>query len=258
MEPCRLSFQPPFDVRRLFGFLGPRALPGIEEIDRRVYRRPREGVELRVDERSVTVIGPASDVLDRSRSLLDLDADTATIERVLGGDRLLAPLVARQPGLRVPGAFDGFEVAVRAVLGQQVSIAGATTLAGRLIGAFGGFPSPAALADSDLEGVGLTRARASALRALGRAVAEGDVRLQPGADSAALLELPGIGPWTAAYVGMRSLRDPDAIPLSDLGLRRALERLGADARPAAVATRAEGWRPYRAYAAMHLWASLFE
>jgi AraC family transcriptional regulator of adaptative response / DNA-3-methyladenine glycosylase II len=169
---------------------------------------------------------------------------------------MLAELVARQPGVRVPGAFDGFEVAVRAVLGQQVSVAGATTLAGRLIAAFGGFPSPAALADSNLQGVGLTRARAAALRALARAVAEGAVRLEPGADSAALLELPGIGPWTAAYIAMRAFRDPDAIPLSDLGLRRALERLGADTRPGVLAARAEGWRPYRAYAAMHLWTSL--
>jgi AraC family transcriptional regulator of adaptative response / DNA-3-methyladenine glycosylase II len=255
VEPLRLDFQPPLDAERLLGFLAPRVLPGIEEVEGRAYRRPREGVELRIEERAVTVVGEG-EIVGRARSLLDLDADPDAILRSLRGDPLLGGLVARHPGVRVPGAFDGFEVAVRAVLGQQVSVAGATTLAGRLIRAFEGFPSAEALADADLEGVGLTRARASALRALGRAVADGVVRLDPGADSAPLLELPGIGPWTAAYVGMRALRDPDAIPLSDLGLRRALERLGVDARPAAVAARAEGWRPYRAYAAMHLWATL--
>jgi AraC family transcriptional regulator, regulatory protein of adaptative response / DNA-3-methyladenine glycosylase II len=256
VEPLRLDFLPPLDAERLLGFLAPRALPGIEEVDGRAYRRPSEGVELRIDERAVTVVGGLDGIVDRARSLLDLDADPDAIGRSLRGDPLLADLVARHPGVRVPGAFDGFEVAVRAVLGQQVSVAGATTLAGRLIRAFAGFPSPAALAEADLEGVGLTRARASALRVLGRAVADGDVRLEPGADGAALLELPGIGPWTAAYVAMRALRDPDAIPLSDLGLRRALQRLGVDSRPAAVAARAEGWRPYRAYAAMHLWTTL--
>ena len=144
------------------------------------------------------------------------------------------------------------------MLGQQVSVAGATTLAGRLIRTCGGFPSAPELAEADLAAVGLTRARASALRALARAVADGAVRLEPGAETAPLLELPGIGPWTVAYSAMRALRDPDAIPLSDLGLRRAMERFGLDSRPEAVAARAEGWRPYRAYAAMHLWASLSE
>jgi AraC family transcriptional regulator of adaptative response / DNA-3-methyladenine glycosylase II len=253
-----LDFQPPFDARVLLGFLAPRALPGIEEIDGRTYRRPGDGVELRVEEHSITMLQAVPGLVDRARSLLDLDADPRAIGRVLRRDPLLAGLVTRHPGVRVPGAFDGFEVAVRAVLGQQVSVAGATTLAGRVIRACGGFLTAPALMEADLEGVGLTRARASALRALARAVAAGLVRLQPGADSASLLEVPGIGPWTAAYVAMRALRDPDAIPFSDLGLRRALERLGVDGRPAAVAARAEGWRPYRAYAAMHLWASLSE
>ena len=255
VEPLGLEFRPPFDAQRLLGFLAPRALPGIEEVDGVAYRRPRDGVEVRVEGHSVTMVRGVPGAVDRARSLLDLDADPGLIGSALRGDPLLAGLVARRPGVRVPGAFDGFEVAVRAVLGQQVSVAAATTLAGRLIRAFGGFPSAPALAESGLEGVGLTRARASGLRALARAVADGAVRLEPGADVAALLELPGIGPWTAAYIAMRALRDPDAIPLSDLGLRRALARFGADARPAAVAARAERWRPYRAYAAMQLWVS---
>ena len=256
MTPVALDFRPPFDSRPLLAFLAPRALPGVEEIDGRSYRRPADGVEVRVEERSVTLAQGPPEAVRRVRSLLDLDADPDAIGQTLCEDPLLADLVARHPGMRVPGAFDGFEVAVRAVLGQQVSVAGATTLAGRLIRACGGFPSAGALAEADLDGVGLTRARASALRALAAAVAGGVVSLEPGAESSALLELPGIGPWTAAYVAMRALRDADAIPLSDLGLRRALERFGVDARPAAVAARAERWRPYRAYAAMHLWVSL--
>jgi AraC family transcriptional regulator of adaptative response / DNA-3-methyladenine glycosylase II len=263
VQPLHLEFQPPLDAERLLGFLAPRALPGIEEVDARAYRRPREGVELRIEGSVVTVVQgrwaePVTGIAGRARSLLDLDADPDAVRRSLRGDPLLSGLVARHPGVRVPGAFDGFEVAVRAVLGQQVTVAGATTLAGRLVRTFGGFPSADTLAEADLAGVGLTRARAAALRSLGRAVADRVVRLEPGADVAALLEVPGIGPWTAAYVAMRALRDPDAIPLSDLGLRRALERLGVDARPAAVAARAERWRPYRAYAAMHLWGSLSE
>lgn len=256
MDVQCLSFRPPLDKAQLLGFLAPRALPGIEEVTGNAYRRLREGIEARLGEDGVQVTGGRPGTPQRLRSLLDLDLDPAPVAETLRRDPLLAGLVRRRPGARVPGAFDGFEVAVRAVLGQQVSVLGATTLAGRLIRTCDGFPSPADLAEADLVGVGLTRARAEALRALARAVAAGRVRLEPGADPSALLEVPGIGPWTAAYIAMRALRDRDAIPLSDLGLRRALERLGADARPAAVAARAEGWRPYRAYAAMHLWASL--
>lgn len=256
MDAQRLSFRPPLDRAQLLGFLAPRALPGIEEVTGNAYRRTREGMEARLGEGGVRVTGGLPGTPDRLRSLLDLDLDPGPVAQTLCRDPLLGGLVRRRPGVRVPGAFDGFEVAVRAVLGQQVSVPGATTLAGRLIRTWGGFPSPAELAEADLTGVGLTRARAEALRGLARAVAAGSVRLEPGADPAALLEIPGIGPWTAAYIAMRALRDRDAIPLSDLGLRRALERLGADARPAAVAAEAERWRPYRAYAAMHLWASL--
>jgi AraC family transcriptional regulator, regulatory protein of adaptative response / DNA-3-methyladenine glycosylase II len=251
-----LAFQRPYDGSGLLGFLAPRAIPGVEAVAGGAYRRPGEGVELRIGESGVVVQGTVPGLAGRARSLLDLDADAGPIGEALRRDPLLAGLVERRPGVRVPGAFDGFEVAVRAVLGQQVSVAGATTLAGRLVRALGGFPSPVRLAEADLAEVGLTRARAVALRALAGAVAAGRVRLEPAADPAALLELPGIGPWTAAYIGMRVFRDPDAIPLDDLGLRRALERLGAEARPAAVAARAERWRPYRAYGAMQLWLSL--
>jgi AraC family transcriptional regulator of adaptative response / DNA-3-methyladenine glycosylase II len=202
-------------------------------------------------------------VVSRCRQLLDLDADACAINAVLAADGLLAPLVTARPGLRVPGTYDGFELAVRAVLGQQVSVPGARTLAGRLADRFGTrlqmpdsspsllFPGPADLADADLSGLGLTTARQATLRTLGAAVAGGTLELDHGADpqqtAARLAELPGIGPWTIAYVLMRAVGDPDAFPAGDLGLRRALERLGGST------AEADRWRPWRAYAAVHLW-----
>jgi AraC family transcriptional regulator of adaptative response / DNA-3-methyladenine glycosylase II len=202
-------------------------------------------------------------VVSRCRQLLDLDADACAISAVLAADGLLAPLVAARPGLRVPGTYDGFELAVRAVLGQQVSVPAARTLAGRLAARFGTrlqmpddspsvlFPGPADLADADLSGLGLTGGRQATLRALGAAVAGGTLELDHGADpqqtAARLAELPGIGPWTISYILMRAVGDPDAFPASDLGLRRALERLGGST------AQADRWRPWRAYAAVHLW-----
>ena len=202
-------------------------------------------------------------MVSRCRQLLDLDADACAINAVLAADGLLAPLVAARPGLRVPGTYDGFELAVRAVLGQQVSVPAARTLAGRLADRFGTrlempdrspsvlFPGPAGLADADLSGVGLTTARQATLRALAAAVAGGTLELDHGADpqetGARLAELPGVGPWTISYILMRAVRDPDAFPAADLGLRRALEQLGGtNGRP-------DRWRPWRAYAAVHLW-----
>ncbi len=180
--------------------------------------------------------------------------------------------VLKRPGVRVPGAVDGFEMAVRAVLGQQVSVSGATTLAGRLVDAFGeplahadgglthAFPTAERIAAADLRGMGLTGARASTLQTLARAVAHGRIDVSPRADrertTAALLELPGFGPWTVAYIAMRALRDPDAIPITDLGIRRALDRLGIASTTTDRIARTQAWRPWRAYAAMHLWASL--
>ncbi len=202
-------------------------------------------------------------VVSRCRQLLDLDADTCAISAVLAADGLLAPLVAARPGLRVPGTYDGFELAVRAVLGQQVSVRRRPDPGGRLAaGSAPGcrcrtrapsvlFPGPADLADADLSGLGLTTARQATLRALGAAVAGGTLELDHGADpqqtAARLAELPGIGPWTISYILMRAVGDPDAFPAGDLGLRRALEHLGGSA------VQADRWRPWRAYAAVHLW-----
>jgi AraC family transcriptional regulator of adaptative response / DNA-3-methyladenine glycosylase II len=204
------------------------------------------------------------------RALFDLDAHPIAIAEALAKDRRLAGLVRRRPGLRVPGAFDGFETAVFAVLGQQVSVRAARTLAGRLAERFGApldppegairrlFPDAATLARAqpgELVSIGLPRARAGALSALARAVDAGTISLERGREPEplrrALLELPGIGPWTADYVCLRVLGWPDAFPAGDLGLRRAL-----DLDAAALARRAERWRPWRGYAAMHLWHSL--
>ena len=284
----RLRHRTPFDADGLLGYLGQRALPGVEEAAGGTFRRvlvlPRStavaeldlvdnGAEVRLRLR-LDDLRDLSVAVQRCRWLLDLDADPAAIGEVLGGDPLLAPLVAARPGLRVPGAVAGLELAVRAILGQQISVAGARTLAGRLVNALGEplpqadgslthrFPTAEALATLDpatpQPGLGLTRGRLVALRGLGQAVAAGELDLDRGADreqtEKTLLALPGIGPWTAAYIAMRALGDPDALPAADLGLRRALERHGLPGDPASIRARAERWRPWRAYAVLHLWA----
>jgi 3-methyladenine DNA glycosylase/8-oxoguanine DNA glycosylase len=212
------------------------------------------------------------DLTARVSHLFDLSADPRAIGRVLSKDPLLAPLVARRPGLRVPGAWDPFEVAVRAVLGQQISVAGARTLAGRLAALCGRplpktlarpglthvFPSPGDVAEADVASVGLPRARAAALKAFARAVADGSFVLAAPNGLAEFEErltaLPGFGPWTAHVVALRALGEGDAFPDGDLGLVKAMERAGIPKDR--IAARAERWRPYRAYATLHLWASL--
>jgi AraC family transcriptional regulator of adaptative response / DNA-3-methyladenine glycosylase II len=282
----RLEYRPPLDWAALLAFLAPRALPGVEEVVDGEYRRTarlgdrtgtiavqgepaRSALVARV---SLPLAGAAMAVAARLRALFDLDAQPAQVSEHLGRDRRLRRSVARHPGLRVPGAFDPFEVAVRAVLGQQCSVRGATTLAGRLIAHFGRrleapgslthlFPSPAALASAPLEAIaaiGMPRARAGAIAALATAFAAGEVRLGRGTpveEAVAGLEaLPGIGPWTSHYVAMRALRWPDAFPSGDLVLRKALGGVSA----ARARARAERWRPWRAYAAMHLWQTFSE
>ena len=266
----RLQHRMPFAAAPLLAWLGTRAVAGVEEVTETSYRRVIGGsvVELiptdeahviaRVD---VDDVGHVAGVVARCRRLFDLDADPAAVDETLGADPRLAPSVRQHPGLRVPGAVDGFELLVRAVLGQQVSVAAARTFAGRLVERCGralptargsltaAFPDAPAVAGADLDGLGLTGARTRTLRAAAEAVAEGRLVIDPVADRAEvrarLLELPGIGEWTADYVAMRALGDPDAFPTTDLVLRRALA--GEDP------TRADRWRPWRAYAAMHLW-----
>jgi len=239
----------------MLDFLARRAIPGVEEVVDGVYRRSVAGgvVELRPD---------GDDV--HSRAVFDLDRDMGPVVANLGTDPFLAPLVRADPDRRVPGTVDPNELAFRAVLGQQVSVAGARTLAGRLTQEYGrpleeprgsvthSFPTAEALAAVDPETLPMPRSRGRALVGLARALADGDVDLHgdPAAARAALLALPGIGPWTVEYVAMRALRDPDAFPGSDLGIRHALEKLGARIEAS------ENWRPYRAYAVPHLWGVL--
>lgn len=277
----RLGYRPPFDWAGLLAFLELRAIPGVESVSDGAYRRSVEGgrLEVRDDpERSCLratlsagLVRRVMPLATRLRSLFDLDARPRVISGHLGCDPVLRSRVRRRPGLRVPGAFDGFELVVRAVLGQQVSVRGATTLSGRLVQRFGRpveseapgithlFPTPAALAaasEAAVASVGLPRARARTLVALGQAVASKALVLDGSAPvdevRDRLRAMPGIGPWTVEYVAMRALSSPDAFPASDLGLRLALGRIPA----AEVEALSASWRPWRAYAAMHLWASL--
>jgi len=273
----RLPYRPPLDWLALLAFLAPRATPGVEVVAGGVYRRTiavghaRGTIAVRPDRASHLLLRVSLDrrtslapVVARARRLFDLDTDPADVAGHLSRSRVLAPLVARRPGLRVPGAWDGFELAVRAVLGQQVTVRGATTLAGRLVRAFGTavadndglthlFPPPDALVDADVASIGLPRTRAATIRALATAVAQGVLPLDvsSGLDDAVarLTAVPGIGPWTAHYIAMRALAERDAFPAGDLGLRRALG--GGRTAP-------RSWAPWRAYAAVHLWTSLSE
>jgi AraC family transcriptional regulator of adaptative response / DNA-3-methyladenine glycosylase II len=210
--------------------------------------------------------------VQRSRTLLDLDSDPLAVVEALGSDSVLGQLVTASPGRRVPGHVDGHELAVRAVLGQQVSLASASTLAGRLVAAYGEpldkpiggvthlFPTVAALADADTEHLAMPEGRRRCVLGLARALARDDVRVDVGADRDETLrllnDLPGVGPWTVNYIAMRALRDPDAFLPTDLGVRHALELLGHDGRSSEAERLAQQWRPYRAYAVQHLWAQL--
>jgi AraC family transcriptional regulator, regulatory protein of adaptative response / DNA-3-methyladenine glycosylase II len=272
-----LPFREPFDGESLVAFLAARAIPGAEEVEGLTYRRtlalghgpavialtPEARVvraQLRLaDHRDLTA------AVARCRRLLDLDADPVAISSQLGEDGVLAPLVRTHPGLRVPGCTDGFELGVRAVVGQQVSVAAARTMLGRLVAEHGvgvrdpdgalthRFPGPVVLAELDPAALPFPRRRAEALGALARLVAGGELQLDAGADAgetrAALMEIPGVGNWTASYIAMRALGDPDVFLPGDVGIRHALSRVGAEVDD-------ERWRPWRSYAVMQLWRSL--
>ena len=266
----RLQYRPPLALGPLLGWFRARSVPGLELVGEASLRvtvggalvelvadgdRPEILARIRVED-----VASIASVVAGCRRLLDLDGDPAAVDELLAADPLLAASVRRHPGLRVPGAANGFELAVRAVLGQQVSLAAARTLLGRIVAQWGEplpeaqggithrFPAPTVLAAAELESVGLTGARARTVRALAAAVA-GGLRLDPSADRQevrrALLALPGIGDWTTEYIAMRALQDPDAFPATDLVLRRRLGPAGAEL--------SQRWRPWRAYAAMHLW-----
>ncbi|MBL8626808.1 MAG: DNA-3-methyladenine glycosylase 2 family protein [Myxococcales bacterium] len=278
----RLDARPPFDGGALLGFLAGRAIAGVEEVDGACYRRTvddawlevrvvddarRPGVRLTVAAALAPRLVP---IVARVRALFDLDAEPAVIAAHLRRDPRLRAAVDAAPGRRVPGAYDPFEVAVRTVLGQQVSVAAASTLCGRLVARFGrpvatpfaalthAAPTAAVLARASIDAVaevGLPRARAATVIALAQAVVDGRVSWDrprdPIAAMAALTALPGVGPWTASYLAMRALAWPDGFPAGDLVLQR---QLGVTSRAAAEAASA-AWRPWRAYAAMHLWAA---
>jgi AraC family transcriptional regulator, regulatory protein of adaptative response / DNA-3-methyladenine glycosylase II len=288
----RLPYRRPYDADAVWRYLADRAVPGLEEIpppaDAPGAAGPdggftyRRALHLHHGE-AIIELAPAdgfvrcglrlADLRDlgaaatRCRRLLHLDADPAGMTDVLGRDPLLGPLVRARPGLRVPGSVDPFETAVRAIVGQQVSIAAARTVAGRLVTRYAEplatpvgtlthtFPSAKALSAAD--DLPMPKSRARTVASLAAAVAAGDVDLEPGTDwqeaEATLLALPGIGPWTASYVGLRGLGDPDAFPGTDLGIRRALADLGVSDRPDSIATVSERWRPLRSYAAQYLW-----
>jgi AraC family transcriptional regulator, regulatory protein of adaptative response / DNA-3-methyladenine glycosylase II len=279
----RLGFRPPLWPDNLFGHLAATAVPGVEEWRDGAYRRtlrlpraagivalaPRpDHVECRLildDERDLGV------AVARCRWLLDLDADPVAIDERLGSDPHLAPLVAAAPGRRVPRTVDPAELAVRAVLGQQVSTAAARTHAGRLVAAYGQpiddpegglthlFPGPAALSSLDPSTLALPRSRRTTLTTLVAALASGAIDPGPGTDAGRAREqlaaLPGFGPWTVEVVAMRGLGDRDAFPASDLGVIKAARGLGLPSTPAALTAASQAWRPYRAYAVQHLWAT---
>lgn len=273
----RLAYRPPYDWKAILSFLGTRATPGVESVDGSSYRRTitvegkhgtiavshldaRAAIDLEVrfpDPRALLFI------VERVRRVFDLGAEPAVIADHLGADPMLGPLLAGRPGIRVPGAWDGFEIAVRAILGQQISVRAATTMAGRLASLVGApwagggglerlFPTPQMLASAPIENAGVMPARAETIRELARRVAGGQLRLgsighdQP---ASALRSVPGIGEWTAAYIAMRASGEPDAFVSGD----RVLRRMTGNLATRALDRRAEAWRPWRAYAVMLLW-----
>ncbi len=284
----RLGYRAPYDWDRILAFLDARSIAGVELIEKNRYCRTIEidgafgsvAVEPGKDCLQATIRFPKVTALlaivARLRRLFDLDADIETIGAHLSGDLALAPLVARRPGLRTPGAWDGFELAVRAILGQQITVAGARQLAVKLVARAGSgiapdasgderlarvFPSARRMAKSDLSTLGMPRARIAALMALAEAVARDPKLIEPAGSYEEtvekLLALPGFGPWTAQYWALRALRDSDAFPAADVALLRSplVAQDGKRPSPKALLARAESWRPWRAYAAQHLWTA---
>lgn len=282
-----VPYRSPLAWEPLAAFLGKRAIAGVEAVSNGIYRRvwrARSGranaIEVahaperhalrvtlwleQVEELPVT--------LASVRRLFDVDTDTLAVEAHLARDQRFSRVVARRPGLRVPGAWDGFELAVRAILGQQVSVAAASTLAGRLVARHGvplaaghlprefatlgcAFPTPPTLAQADLSRLGLSATRARYLSGLAQAVAANPRVLD---STPALLELAGIGAWTAQYIAMRAQRDPNAFPATDLGVRKAIQRIFGITKQTELELQADTWAPWRAYAVMHCWESLGE
>jgi AraC family transcriptional regulator, regulatory protein of adaptative response / DNA-3-methyladenine glycosylase II len=284
-----LPFKPPYDWPAIIGFLRVRAIPGVERADTDVYARTIAigGALGTICVRPVTrahalaatirfpVVTALPAIVERIRRIFDLGADPTLIGAHLSEDARLATLVSRRPGLRVPGAWDGFELAVRGILGQQITVGAATRLAGKLVAAFGSpiaraddpelvglthvFPQPQALAPADIAAaIGMPAARGAAIALVAAAAVDAHL-FEPGRNLdeaiAVLRALPGIGEWTAQYIAMRALREPDAFPAADIGLMRAMATPAGRPTAAQLLAHAAAWRPWRAYAAMHLWVS---
>ena len=281
----RLGYRPPYDFAAMLDFLRGRALPGVEMVDERSYARVIGPIAtpgwLRVSAwpdgehaLKLELHGTAStrllEIVNRLRRMFDLDADPNAIAAALKGDPRLRPLLRKRPGLRLPSGWDGFEIAMRAIIGQQVSVAAARTFTARLAQEFGAalplafapglqhlFPTPEAIADADLARIGLTRTRAGTLRTVARALLDRrvDFNGERTLDDfvARWTALPGIGPWTAHYIAMRALGHPDAFPADDLVLQKAVPTDGTRMTAKALSARAEAWRPWRAYAVIQLW-----
>jgi AraC family transcriptional regulator, regulatory protein of adaptative response / DNA-3-methyladenine glycosylase II len=270
----RLSYRPPYAWDAVLRFLERRAIPGVERVGDGEYWRTfvldgKAGqLSVRAAEGDAVILrveypepSQLFRIVERTRRIFDLGADPQMIAAQLGSDPAMRPLLKRLPGLRVPGAWDGFELAVRAILGQQVSVAAATTMSGRIARTFGQpfehskdgsrlFPDAAVLAQADLTSIGLTKQRAATIQELAARVASGEIRFDAEIEGLrrALLSVRGIGPWTVEYVSMRALGEPDAFPDTDLALRKAV--------PEGLMERSALWRPWRAYAAMYLWMTL--
>lgn len=287
-EIVTLACNPPFNFRQVTGFLKPRAIPGVEYVDGCVYCRsialgstvgffsvscPEKtpsSVRLEIhfpDQEKLPL------VVKTVEQIFDLNAPADKIDQHLIKDRLLSSLVAQRPGIRVPGSFNPFELCIRAIIGQQISVKGATTLIGRIAQRFGKklasqnafglkylFPGPEKLVDANFEGIGLTNARVATIRQLSTAVLDNRVKFHLDADPArlrkALLDIKGIGEWTAQYILMRTIKHPDAMPFTDLGLLKAISTDGNPATEKQLKEISIPWKPWRAYAAMHLWLSL--
>jgi AraC family transcriptional regulator, regulatory protein of adaptative response / DNA-3-methyladenine glycosylase II len=274
----RLRFRPPYHWDGMLQFLAARATPGVESVEAGTYSRSISAqgshglIDVSLDSENDTLVVRVQFgdpralffIVERIRAMFDLNADWASIAPSLRADSVLGRWVNAEPGLRVPGCWSGFELAIRAILGQQITVKGATALAGRLVQTFGQpvsnggslthlFPTPEVLAEADLGRIGMPRSRSATIRAFAKAVCQGQVSFEGiiATDEflARLCEIPGIGKWTAQYIAMRALGEPDAFPSGDIGLLRAL---GLE-NPRDLERRAEAWRPWRAYATMYLW-----
>jgi AraC family transcriptional regulator, regulatory protein of adaptative response / DNA-3-methyladenine glycosylase II len=285
----KLPFSPPYEWPTLIKFLADRSLPGIERVTSDAYQRtisiehyhgiievrPVPGKDYLIANIQFPQVAALTQIVERLRHIFDLNADTTTIAAHLATDPDLASRIETLPGLRVPGAWDSFELAVRAILGQQISVTAATTLASRLVVAYGEpliageiswaapelrfvFPRPERLIGADLTKLGITKARSHAITTLAAQLVEHPDLLQGMRELEItvkqLCKLPGIGEWTAQYIAMRSLREPDAFPTGDLALLRSMTARDPLMNKAKLDTRAEAWRPWRAYAAMYLWS----